>query len=272
VRIVRTPPRGLVAALNAGCAVAQAPFLARMDADDICHPERLARQVERLQREPALAILGCGVELFGTTSASNAGMRAYVTWGNALLTHDDIVRDLYVDAPLVHPTVMMRRPALDALSGWRDFEGPEDYDLWLRAHQAGLRFARLPEILLRWRDGDARLTRSDARYRASCFQALKVEALLRGPLRDAAVAIWGAGPIGKSWARALAGRCTVAAFVDVHPRRLGARIQGAPVIDTQAVSGLGAVVHLAAVGQPGGRERIRTLAASMGLPEPLAVA
>ena len=70
--------------------------------------------------------------------------------------------------------------------------------------------------------------------------------------------VWGAGKIGKTWARALLARgVRVRAFVEVDPRKLGQRIHGAPVVDVAAGSALGGALHLAAVGQRGARERIR---------------
>ena len=79
-------------------------------------------------------------------------MRAYVAWQNRLCDHAAIVRELLVESPLAHPSVMMRRALLERLGGYREFDGPEDYDLWLRAHRAGARFAKLRRRLLEWRD------------------------------------------------------------------------------------------------------------------------
>jgi len=267
LRVVRTPPRGLVAALNTAFDLARGGLVARMDADDVAHPERLALQAARLRTDAKTAILGCRVRLVGAPRGGNAGMRAYVVWLNGLLDHDSIARDLLVESPLAHPSVMMRASALLALRGYRDFDGPEDYDLWLRAHRAGLRFAKLPQELLRWRDGPGRLTRRDPRYAAPRFQALKVAALLAGPLRGGRrVVIWGAGPIGKGWARAL-GPHRVAAFVEVDPGRIGQVIHGAPVVDVAGALRWPGALHLAAVGRPGARERIREESRRLGLVE-----
>ncbi|MBI3932522.1 MAG: glycosyltransferase [Acidobacteria bacterium] len=268
VRVVATPPRGLVAALNHAAALARGALLARMDADDVALPERLRRQVLRLARDAETDVVGCRVELLGSPAGrGNAGMRAYVAWSNALLDHDAIARELWVESPLVHPSVVLRAAALRRLGGYRDFGGPEDYDLWLRAAAAGMRFGKLAEVLLLWRDGTSRLTRRDPRYAPRRFLALKADALVAGPLRGGRpVVVWGAGPIGKAWARALQARgCAVAAFVEVDPRKVGATLHGAPVVDVEAAALLRGPLHLAAVGQPGARDRIRAEAARRGL-------
>jgi hypothetical protein len=159
-----------------------------------------------------------------------------------------------------------RAAALRGLGGWREGPFPEDYELWLRAIDAGLRFARLPEVLMRWRDRPGRLTRSDPRYAPERFLATKLEALVRGPLSGRVPVVWGSGPIGKSWARALAaaGR-PAAAFVEVSQRKIGTRIHGVSVVALSAATAPAGALHLGAVGQPGARERLRAEAARLGL-------
>jgi glycosyltransferase involved in cell wall biosynthesis len=264
VRVADGGGRGLVAALNTALAAARAPLVARMDADDRCAPERLARQAERLHGDAGVDVLGTRVRLLGI---ANGGMRAYVAWLNELVTHDAIVRDLFVESPLAHPSVMMRAAALRGLGGYRAFDGPEDYDLWLRAHAAGLRFAKVPDVLLDWRDGPSRLTRTDPRYAPERFRALKVEALERGALAARPeVVVWGAGKVGKGWARALVARGhRVAAFVEVDRAKIGQSIAGARVADVAGAAAWPRALHFAAVGQPGARERIRAAAADLGL-------
>jgi glycosyltransferase involved in cell wall biosynthesis len=144
LRVLRTPPRGLVRALRLALGEARAPLVARMDADDVARSERLALQAERLEGDASVDVLGCRVALPSPPGApAGEGMRAYVEWQNALLDHDAMARDRFVESPLVHPSVAMRTAALRRLGGWRDIDGPEDYDLWLRAFDAGLRFAKL---------------------------------------------------------------------------------------------------------------------------------
>ena len=264
VRVLPAAAPGLVAALNTGLRAARGRFLARMDADDVAHEERLRLQVLALERDPATSILGARVTVLG--GSANAGMRAYVEWSNGLLDDAAIRRDLFVESPLVHPSVMMRARVLLDLGGYRTYDGPEDYDLWLRAAAAGARFAKLEEPLLLWRDGPARLTRKDPRYAPARFLERKLAALLEGPLAGREAVVWGAGQIGKAWARALLARgVRVRAFVEVDPRKLGQRIHGAPVVGVASGAALGGALHLAAVGQRGARARIRTEAARHGL-------
>jgi hypothetical protein len=268
VRLVRTPPLGLVPALNRALTEARAPLVARMDADDLAHPERLRLQAERIERDTSLDVVSCRVTAGPAPGAAcRAGMRAYVDWLNSLVDHESMFRDRFVESPLAHPSVTLRKAALARLSGWRAFPGPEDYDLWLRAFDQGLRFAKLDETLLFWRDSPGRLTRSDPRYSPAAFLALKLEALARGPLAPGRpVVVWGAGPIGKRWARALsAAGHAVAAFVEVDPRKLGRRIHGAPVLSVSEAGAARGAFHLAAVGQQGARERIRAEARRLGL-------
>lgn len=265
VRVLPARGRGLVAALNQALDAARSGLVARMDADDVAHPERLWRQAERLAQDPGLDVLGCRVRLFG--EGAGDGMRAYVEWLNGLLEHDAIVGDLFVESPLAHPSVMLRRETLLGLGGYRDFDGPEDYELWLRAHGAGLRFAKCPETLLDWRDGATRLTRSDPRYAPERFRDVKIAALRRGALAGRAAVVWGAGPLGKAFARGLqAAGHEVAAFVEVDPGKLGQRIHGVPVVGLDALTPRFAeAVHLGAVGQPGARQRLRGEAVRRGL-------
>lgn len=267
--VASTARRGLVAALNTGLGLIRAPLIARMDADDVADPRRLELQAERLALEPDLTVLGSRVSVLSQPAYANAGMRAYVAWQNGLLEQTAIVRDLWVESPLVHPSVMLRSAALRALGGYRACGGPEDYDLWLRGHAAGWRFAKRAESLLAWRDAPSRLTRNDLRYAPERFRALKIGALARGPLAgDREVVLWGAGRIGRGWSRALrAAGHRVAAFVEVNPRRIGARLHGAPVVSVARAASFRGPLHLAAVGQPGARERIRVAARELGLVE-----
>ncbi|MBN1421484.1 MAG: glycosyltransferase, partial [Planctomycetes bacterium] len=204
IRVVPSPGCGIVAALDAGIAAARGSLLARMDADDIAHPERIRRQVDLLSSRQDVAVASCRVRIFPRRILRGGNLR-YEAWLNALIEPEAIAREFFIESPIPHPSILARREAFDAAGGYADGPFPEDYDLWLRMHLAGLRFAKVPAVLLLWRESPGRLSRIDPRYAHDAFLERKAFYLARGPLRDAGRAIvWGAGPIGKSIARALA--------------------------------------------------------------------
>jgi glycosyltransferase involved in cell wall biosynthesis len=259
VRVLQTAGSGgVVASLERARAVARAPILARMDHDDVALPERLAAQLDLLDDRSGVVLCGCGIESFREGGLGD-GTRRYQAWLNGITEPADIARDLFVECPIAHPTFMMRADAVAHVGGYRDRGWPEDYDLVLRLWEAGGSFAKVPEILLRWRDRPQRLSRTSSDYAPAAFRRLKVDVLRRTLLegRDGVV-VWGAGPTGKAFSRCLAEAAVpVRAFVDLDPRKLGQEIHGAPVVRPEDVGAYRESLCLAAVGQDGAREEIR---------------
>jgi glycosyltransferase involved in cell wall biosynthesis len=265
---VRGPGEGIVGALQRGLARCDAELVARMDADDVAHPRRLARQLEALRAEPDVDALGARVRLFPRAHV-RGGMQRYAAWVNAITTPADVARELLVESPLVHPAAAIRRAALERVGGWRDGAFPEDYDLWLRLAEGGGRLANLPEVLLDWRESPSRATRRDPRYALARHVALKAAFLRRTVLaRAQEVAVWGAGDTGKAFADALlAEGVAVALFVDVDPRKIGTRKRNAPVVGPDGVGRARGIPLLVAVGAPGARPLIRAELARQGFEE-----
>jgi GT2 family glycosyltransferase len=231
VRLVRAAEHGLVAALNHGVAASRAPLVARMDADDVMHPERLAEQVAYLDAHPDVDVAGCRVELFPDELVL-AGYREYVRWQNLCVTPDDIAAAIYVESPLAHPSVVMRRDALLAVGGYRDGAFPEDYELWLRMHAAGRRMAKVPRVLLRWRESAARMSRVDPRYAREAFDLLRAQYLAKdgrlGSGRD--LVIWGAGRRTRKRAeRLISLGVSPVAWIDIDPDKTGRIVRDIPV-------------------------------------------
>jgi hypothetical protein len=259
VRVLRGPGEGIARALNRGLDACDAEVVARMDADDVAHPCRLAVQLEALRALPALAAVGGRVRLF-PRAAVRDGMARYAAWLNGLVTPELVERDLLVEAPLVHPAAAIRREALAGAGGWRDGDFPEDYDLWLRLAAAGGRLSNVSAPVLGWRESPGRLTRTDPRYALERHVALKCAHLARHVLPGAReVALWGAGRTGKAFADALRGEgIATALFVEVDPAKIGRTLRGAPVISYQQVARARGLPLLVAVGAPGARGLIRS--------------
>ncbi|PLX93685.1 MAG: glycosyl transferase [Desulfuromonas sp.] len=257
IRPLYRPPEGLVPALNAGLDWCRAPYLARMDGDDIAHPERLALQLRHLQENPDIDLVACGVKAFPHPAVRD-GMRDYLNWQNSLLTHEEIVADLFVESPFVHPSVMLRHQRLVELGGYHDLGWAEDYDLWLRLAAKGARFDRLPKTLLFWRERPKRLTRTAPTCTPEAFLSCKLHHLQQGLLRHTdTVTLWGAGPEGKRWQRALQMiGVKVHRWLEVNPRKIGQIIHNTPVESFESLHP-GQDLVLVTVGNRRGREKIR---------------
>ncbi|HST24911.1 MAG TPA: glycosyltransferase family A protein [Gaiellaceae bacterium] len=137
IRLLTQAPGGLASAINAGCVVANAPVIARMDGDDVAFPDRLERQLAMLDSRPDVALLGGGIVLVDESGR-------------------EIDREPAPAEPrlgdrneFVHGTVAMRAEAFRALGGYR-LDQSEDYDLWLRFEER-YAVAAIEEPVIRYR-------------------------------------------------------------------------------------------------------------------------
>jgi glycosyltransferase involved in cell wall biosynthesis len=272
LQILQRPHEGIIPALNAGLASCQAPFIARMDADDIAHPDRLAKQVAFLESHPDIAVVSCLVEGYPPEDVRK-GFEFYLKWLNSLLTSVAIAREIYIESPVAHPSVVIRKSWMDQIGGYQDHGWPEDYDLWLRLHLAGAKFAKVPETLLSWREHPHRLTRTDSRYSVENFLRAKAHYLCQGPLQDRdSVIIWGAGQMGRRLSKHLLKEgAPLVAFIDIDPKKIGRKRRGLPIHAPSDLpelwSRFNLPVLLASVGSRGARLLIREQCTSMGLKE-----
>jgi glycosyltransferase involved in cell wall biosynthesis len=231
VRLVRPGRVGLVGALNLGIAEARAPLVARMDADDVMHPDRLRAQRDFLAENPGAALAACRVELFPEERVQ-AGYREYVRWQNECVLPEQIAANIYVESPFAHPSVMARAEVLRALGGYADGPFPEDYELWLRMHAAGHAMAKVPRTLLSWRERDERTSRVDARYGRTAFDRLRARFLARDPRLNGGRerVVWGAGRKTRLRAKRLMDEgMRPMAWIDIDPRKIGHTVWDLPV-------------------------------------------
>jgi glycosyltransferase involved in cell wall biosynthesis len=250
----------LVAALQTGLALARGRWIARMDADDVCHPERLAAQVKLLAENPSLGLVSCLVA-HGGDPVRQGGFARHIAWLNSLITPEEIALNRFVESPVAHPSVMFRRELPQAHGGYRDGSWPEDYELWLRWLERGVRFAKVPRVLLTWHDRDTRLSRCDPRYSAEAFYTLKAGHLAPVIERTRAgreVWIWGAGRVTRARVRRLeTAGVRVSGFIDIDPKKQGRHRDGRLVVSPADMPGRERALVLGYVAKPGARELIR---------------
>ncbi len=267
IRLIEEPTVGIAHALNTGLAQANGSYIARMDADDLSHPQRLEKQVAFLDSHPEVGVLGTRT-LFKTSVEQSLGMEAFVRWQNAILSPRDHYVKRFVDAPLAHPTVMFRRELADRFGGYDAGPLPEDHELWLRWMDHGVRFAKLPEELLTWYDHAQRLSRTHPNYSVDAFFTTKakwIAAWFERKFPDGPpVIIAGTSNLCRDRARKLEAQgMGNDAFTDVRKRE----VPGYRFIPHMDLPGPGEAFIISFISQRGTGARIAAFLTSRGLVE-----
>jgi cellulose synthase/poly-beta-1,6-N-acetylglucosamine synthase-like glycosyltransferase len=259
LHVVRHETGSLLDALNAGLARCQGTYVARMDGDDLCLPQRLEAQAQYLDQHPECGLVGSRVELFSGTQALSEGYQAYQDWVNGLLTPEQIHRELFVECPLPHPTWMVLREVYERLGGYQDNDLPEDYHFLLRCAAAGMALAKHPEPLLRWREHPQRHSRTHPRYKREAFFKLKARFLPQLVLHGRPAIVWGAGDRGRLLIRSLLDEGAEVAYcvgIDEGQGLKATEAHGVPVVLPEALPQHLPGPILVCVGTPGVRASI----------------
>jgi glycosyltransferase involved in cell wall biosynthesis len=152
IRIISTPRnRGLTAALNFGLDFCHAPFIARMDGDDIALPTRLENQLRFLDENPDIALVGCTTRAIDESGTPLPGLGI----SRKPFNDEEVAKTMLLASPCSH-IWLARSEVYSCLSKYRDFKCAEDYDFLLRAIAAGYRISNLAEplMLVRTRAGN----------------------------------------------------------------------------------------------------------------------
>lgn len=146
IRVIHQENRGFIASLNRMFAEARSPWIARMDGDDISHPERLARQWAFVETNPGYGVLSCTARLIGPD-----GALLEKEGGEKPLSHEAIYANLESGPLINHNAALIARDPVLSIGGYRAaYRHCEDYDLWMRLIER-TRFANLPEALVDYR-------------------------------------------------------------------------------------------------------------------------
>lgn len=132
---------GLVGALNAGIEKIDAKYILRLDADDVCHEERVGRQVRFMEENPELSLSGTWCHLIDRNQDK---LLQKVPTGN-----DDLKARLYFNNPFVHPSMIFKRSVLEKYKYNAEYRHCEDYALWVElSMDEDISFANIPEALV----------------------------------------------------------------------------------------------------------------------------
>lgn len=156
VQVVITPINFLNFSLSLGLHLATTPFVARMDADDVSHPDRLAQQLDFMEKNPDVVVLGSSYQLIDQDGTIHGQI-------DLPQTNDKIRKALTIGNPICHPAVMLRRSPILEIGAYLGGRNAEDYDLWLRvATNTKWHFANLSAPLVSYNvspNGSARRSR-----------------------------------------------------------------------------------------------------------------
>lgn len=183
IRLSREPVSGgLAKRLNQAVALSRGEFIARMDADDVCFPERLERQVARLRAEPSLDLIGCGAVVF----AAGRGLVGALPVG---LTHEAITARPSVGFPLPHPTWCGRAAWFKANPYDERLMKTQDQELLLRSFVHS-RFGAIAEVLLAYRQDSIsldKLMRGRRNYAGALLRRARADGSYSRAIRGVAV-------------------------------------------------------------------------------------
>ena len=164
---------GLAKALNHGLAACTGDYIMRMDSDDISLPDRLALEKRYLDTHPE-------IDLVASWSSEFIDEDHDLRLKTSPTEHDAIVEALRWRNVIAHPTILIRKTALQNLGGYRETVGLlEDYDLYVRLILAGAKFHIIPKVLLRVRTtreqrarrGNLAYFKNEFRFRYHCLKS-----------------------------------------------------------------------------------------------------
>jgi glycosyltransferase involved in cell wall biosynthesis len=147
---------GLAFSLNLGIASARGEYIARMDGDDISRLDRIQIQVDYLDRNADVDVVGCRMQFIDRDSREIPRPYRYFE------TNGQIRSVLPYRNPLPHPALMFRRSALTAVQGYKYGHSSEDHEMFIRmARNQNVKFYNLNRVLYEYRRHDSQLTHQD---------------------------------------------------------------------------------------------------------------
>lgn len=267
VKLISEQQQGVAFALNAGLNHSTGAIIARMDADDIAHSDRLKTQYDFLKNNAHIDVVGCQCS-FSSDNDRAGGYDYYVQWQNSIISPEEHFLSRFIESPLAHPSVMFRKELIEKYGYYDTGILPEDYELWLRWMSRGVLFGKVPSELLIWRDRSERLSRSSKNYSEEAFFSVKLKYLIRwvqtSHVRDRKIVICGTGMKSRRGASALEENgIPVYAFTDIKAKN----VKGKRFIPVEELAEHNDCFFISFIAKRGVREDIRHFFKEMRLME-----
>lgn len=161
-QVIGTRLRGVAFAANLGIAHARADLIARWDSDDLCDPQRFARQIEELDKDPRLGVIGTRVLIVDEAGQPNRFQKF-----KFYQTDQQIRRALKYRQPLLHSSLVFRAALLFGNKGYLYGHTSEDHEMFIRiARDQGVRFLNLPDVVTYYRRHASQLSDLSNQYNA----------------------------------------------------------------------------------------------------------
>ncbi|MDC6354160.1 glycosyltransferase [Robiginitalea sp. SP8] len=258
------PGSGIIPALRKAYASSSGQLITRMDSDDRMAPERLGTMSRQLL-ESGNGHIALGLVRYFSDRGISDGYARYEAWINGLSRTGSNFTEIYKECVIPSPCWMAWREDLDACGAFRPDRYPEDYDLTFRFYEAGVNCLPASEVLLHWRDYDARTSRNSEHYAQNYFLDIKVHYFLKIDRdRSRPLVLWGAGFKGKKIARLLQEAGEPFTWVCDNPRKIGKRIYGVMLRDFRGISGVESPQSIITVANDQAQKEIREFLESLG--------
>lgn len=160
---------GIVSTLNRGLDCAVGEYIARMDADDIAEKGRLEKQVNTLDGDSTIGVLGTGTRVFGDDIEDKEM--------HSTLNPNQLKAELIFSSCICHPSVMIRKKVLDefGIRYKEEYKGAEDYEMWWQI-AAVSKIASIPDILHNYRIHKQQITQTkDEAYKQVMVRMLELK-------------------------------------------------------------------------------------------------
>ncbi len=199
LRLIEEPTICLADALNKGIEKSTSPYIAVAYAGDISYPDRLEKQINYLENNPDVGLVGTRVRYITLSEDPEhlEYLNQYFQWSNRIITHEDISVNRFAESPMIHSTIMFRSSIVDEYGGYMRGDFPEDHELYMRWLEKGVKMYKLPDVLCDWTEEPDRISVYQEKYIDQALFEMKSRYVITWMKENnkfyPEVVVWGAG-------------------------------------------------------------------------------